>query len=217
LGKDAPSGLGELIRSLERAFEGLDNAGERIITAADLIPYEQVDDDTAWLKDCARIELQSFGTFQDPETVYVASLCFISSACGDVLDVDIRGTDRSVFASLGCVWAKAADLDNHLDPAVVARFAAVAVKPCSWPRGFTGPWGPINNRVMEFDTWVYYIIQQRIGRLKQRFKAFILFEELHFPQLSILASEANPNEDLWSSVMRLLNSFFARDKMTVDS
>ena len=70
---------------------------------------------------------------------------------------------------------------------------------------------------MEFHTWVYYVIQQRIGRLKQRFKPFIMFEELRFPQLSILASKANTNEDLWGAVMRLLNSFFAGDKMTVDS
>ena len=111
--------LGELIRSLERAFEGLDNAGERIITAEDLIPYEQIDGDTAWLKDCAWIETQSFGTFQDPETGSVAPLGFISSACGDLLDVDIRGADRSVFASVAYVWAKAADLDGHLDPGVI--------------------------------------------------------------------------------------------------
>jgi hypothetical protein len=64
---------------------------------------------------------------------------------------------------------------------------------------------------------VYYVIQQKIGRLKERFKAFILFEEPRFPQLSILTSKASTNEDLWSSVMRLLNSFFAGDKMTVDS
>ena len=77
--------LGKLTRSLERAFEGLDNAGERIVTAEDLIPYEQVGDDTAWLKDCAWIETQSFGTFQDPETGSIDPLSFISSTCGDFL------------------------------------------------------------------------------------------------------------------------------------
>ena len=64
---------------------------------------------------------------------------------------------------------------------------------------------------------MYYVIQQRIVRLKQRFKAFVLFEELRFPRMSILASKANTNEDLWSSVMRLLNSFFAGDKTIDDS
>ena len=115
------------------------------------------------------------------------------------------------------LWAKAADLDDELDPGVIASFAAEAVKSCSWPLGFTGPWDPKGRRVMEFDTWVSYVTQQKNGRLKSRFEAFILFEELRFPQLSILAGKANTNEDLWSVVMRLLNSFFAGDKMTVDS
>ena len=95
--------LQELIRSLELTFKGLDNAGERIITTEDPIPYEHVDDDIAWLNDCAWIETQSFGTFQDPETSFVAPLRFISSACGDSLDVDIRGADCTLFASMACV------------------------------------------------------------------------------------------------------------------
>ena len=209
--------LGELIRSIERAFDGLDNAEERIITADDLILYEQVGDDIAWFDECAWIETQNFGHLQNPETGSVAPLGVISSACGDFLDLDIRSADRSLFSSVARLWAKAAELDDQLDPGVIASFAAEAVKSCSWPLGFTGPWDPKGSRVMEFDTWVSYVTQQKIGRLKSRFKAFILFEELRFPQLVILAGKAKTNEDLWSAVMRLLNSFFAEDKMTVDS
>ena len=49
--------LGELIRSLVRVFDGLDNAEERILTAEDIISYEPVSEDTAWSEDCARAEI----------------------------------------------------------------------------------------------------------------------------------------------------------------
>ena len=40
----------EPIRALERAFDGLDNAEERVINSKDIMSYEQVDDDTAGSK-----------------------------------------------------------------------------------------------------------------------------------------------------------------------
>ena len=56
-----------------------------------------------------------------------------------------------------------------------------------------------------------------MGRPKHRFKAFVLFEEHQFPQLSTLARKAHHNEDIWSSVIRILNLFFPSDGMTVDA
>ena len=122
-----------------------------------------------------------------------------------------------MFASVARVWAKAVDLDSDLDPGVIACFAAEAVKASSWPLGFTGPWDPKGNRVMEFDAWVWYVSQQKIGRLQKRFKTFILFEEKRFPQLAILAVKAGNNEEFWSAVNILLKSFFTGDPMSVDS
>jgi hypothetical protein len=70
---------------------------------------------------------------------------------------------------------------------------------------------------MEFDTWTRYVTNQKVGRLQHRFKAFIHFEEHRFPQLSTLAKNAHHNEDIWSSVIRILNLFFPSDGMTVDA
>ena len=96
-------------------------------------------------------------------------------------------------------------------------FAAEAVKSSSWPLGFTGPWDTKGNHVMEFDAWVYYVSQQKIGRLRKRFRTFILFEEKRFPQLALLAIKASNNEDFWSAVNILLKSFFTGDPMSIDS
>ena len=82
---------------------------------------------------------------------------------------------------------------------MISNFAAKAVKPCSWTIGFIGPWDTKSNHVMEFDTWVWYVTQQKVGHLKQRFKAFILFEERQFPQSAILANKAANSEDLSGS------------------
>ena len=209
--------LGELIRSLVRVFDGLDNAEERMITAEDIISYEPVSEDTAWSQDCAWAEIQTFGVFHNLDAGSVGPLGFISSSCGDFLDVDVRGADRSLFASVARVWAKAVDLDSDLDPGVIACFAAEAVKASSWPLGFTGPWDPKGNRVMEFDAWVWYVSQQKIGRLQKRFKTFILFEEKRFPQLAILAVKAGHNEEFWSAVNILLKSFFTGEPMSIYS
>jgi len=209
--------IGELIRDLGRVFDGLDNAEERIITAEDIIPYEPVSEESELLKDCSWIETQTFVVFHDPDTGSIGPLGMITSSCGDFLDVDIRGADRSLFASVARVWAKAAELDSNLDPGVIACFAAEAVKSSSWPLGFTGPWDTKGNHVMEFDAWVYYVSQQKIGRLRKRFKTFILFEEKRFPQLALLAIKASNNEDFWSAVNILLKSFFTGDPMSIDS
>ena len=90
--------LGSLILSLEKAFDGLDNCEERIVTAEVIIICEEIDDDTDWLNDCQRIERQKLGDLHDPITGYVAPLGFISSACGDFLDPDIRGGARFLIA-----------------------------------------------------------------------------------------------------------------------
>ena len=109
--------LGSLILSLEKAFDGLDNCEERIVTAEDIIIYEENDDDTEWLTDCQWIERQKLGDF--------------CSACGEFLDPDIRGGARSLFASVAYIWAKVAGLDTNLEPSVLASFAVEAVKSCS--------------------------------------------------------------------------------------
>ena len=144
--------LGSLILSLKKAFDGLDNCEERIVTAEDIIIREEIDDDTEWLTDCQWIERQKLGDFHDPFTGSVTPLGFISSTYGNLLDPDIRGGARCLFASVACIWAKVVGLDTNLEPSVLASFAAEAVKSCSWPLGFTGPWDPTSNRVMEFDT-----------------------------------------------------------------
>ena len=92
--------LGSLILSLEKAFDGLDNCEERIVTAEVIIICEEIDDDTDWLNDCQRIERQKLGDFHDPITGSVAPLGFISSACGDFLDPDIRDGARFLIASV---------------------------------------------------------------------------------------------------------------------
>ena len=85
------------------------------------------------------------------------------------------------------------------------------------PLGSTGPLDPTSNRVIDFDTWARYVTNQEMGRLKHRFKTFIPFEEHRFPQLSSLVKKYHHNEDIWSSVVRLLNSFFPSDGMSVDA
>ena len=100
--------LGSLILSLEMVFDGLDSCEERIVTAEEIIIYEEINVDTKWLTDSQWIERQNLGDLLDPITRSVAPLGFISSACGDLLDPDIRGGARSLFASAACIWPKVA-------------------------------------------------------------------------------------------------------------
>ena len=208
---------GELLLSLINSFDGLDNCSERILTADDLILYEAVDENTDWLSDSQWIEEQTFGDFLDPATGSISPLGFISSSGGDFMDPAIRGMDRSLFASLACVWADVANLNDNLDPKVLSGFAAEAVKTVSWPIGFTGPWDPTSSRVIEFDTWVRYVTKQELGRLNKRFKAYIQFEAQRFPQLSLLAEKSMQNEDFWDAIRLLLTSYFPTDVMSIDS
>ena len=105
-----------------------------------VIICEEIDDCIEWLTDCQWIERQKLGDFHDPIAGSVAPLDFISPACGDFLDPDIRGGVLSLFGFVACIWTRVAGLYTNLEPSVLASFAAEAVKSYSWPLGLTGPW-----------------------------------------------------------------------------
>ena len=119
----------------------------------------------------------------------------------------------SLFFSISQVWAK----EIHSDPSVTARFVAEGVKAYVWPICLTAPWKVDENRVLEFDSWVRYVIDQSMGRLRQRFQSYILFEALAYPQLATLATKAENNAQLWTSIIQLLDSFCLSDEMAISS
>ena len=163
------------------------------------------------------MELQTFGDYMDPSTSSVAPLGVISSACGPFLDVDIRQTPISLFSSDSQVWAKTLKLEILSDPNVNARFAAEGVKAFIWPIGFSARWDVTDNRVLEFDSWVRYVIDQSLRRLRHRFLYCISFEALSYPQLATLAANATDSDQLWTSVVQLLSSFFSADEISISS
>ena len=138
--------------------------------------------------------------FINPATGSVAPLGVISSACGPFLDVDIRQTPISLFTSVAQIWAKALKLETISDPSVTARFAAEGVKAFIWPVGFSARWDVTNNHVLEFDSWVKYVIDQSMGWLRYRFLYYIRFEALAYPQLATLTANATDSDQLWTSV-----------------
>jgi hypothetical protein len=53
-----------------------------------------------------------------------------------------------------------------------------------------------------------YEIVQRIGQLRHRFLYYIVFEASAYPQLAKLAANAADSDQLWTSVIQLLSTFF---------
>lgn len=195
----------------------MDSSTELVATADDIEVFESVPEDTPWLEASGWMELQTLGNFVNPETGSVAPLGVISSVCGPFLDVDIRQTPTSLFSSVAQVWAKALKLEIPSDPSVTARFAAEGVMAFVWPIDFSARWDDTDNRIPEFDSWVRYVIDQSLGRLRQRVLYYILFEASAYPQLAKLAANAMDSDQLWTSVIQLLSSFFPSDKMSISS
>jgi len=163
------------------------------------------------------MERQTLGDCWNPETGDVAPLGIISSACGPFLDVDIRQEPNSLFSSVAQVWAKALKLEILSDPSVTARFAAAGVKAFVWPIGFSARWDDTDHRILEFDSWVRYVIDQSTERLRSRFLYYIGFEAISYPQLAKLSAKTTSSDQLWTSVMQLLSSFFPSDEMSISS
>ena len=115
------------------------------------------------------MEQQTFDDFVNPTTGSLAPLAFVSSACGSFLDVENRQAPISNFFTVSQVWAKVLKLEILSDPSVTARFAAEGVKAHTWEIGFSAEWKPTENRVLEFDRWIRYVIDQSLVGLKRRF------------------------------------------------
>ena len=205
------------LRGLASAFSGLDSSTELVITLEDIEVFEPVPDDTSWLPQSGWMELQTFDDFVDPTTGSVAPLGWISASCGPHLDVESRQADISLFFTISQVWAKVLKLEILSDHSVTARFAAEGVKSYTWDIGFSVDWKPTENRVLEFDRWIRYVIDQSLLPLRRRFRSYILFEELLYPQLATLASKATDNDQLWSSVQQLLDAFFPSEEISISS
>ena len=100
---------------------------------------------------------------------------------------------------------------------MTARFAAAGVKAFVWPIGFSARWDDTDHRILEFDSWLRYVIDQSMERLRSRFLYYIGFEASSYPQLARLAAGATDSDQLWTSVMQLLSSFFPSDEMSISS
>ena len=82
---------------------------------------------------------------------------------------------------------------------MTARFAAAGVKTFVWPIGFSARWDDTDHRILEFDSWVRYVIDQSMERLRSRFLYYIGFEASSHPQLAKLAANATDSDQLWTS------------------